>query len=180
MRPCDSVTGTRWTRCTPLSCLSSPYAAPPLHRDDGLLDAANIGGRLGHHLRLPPGTLGQAHVHAKQVAGKDPRLFPAGAGPHFENAVPVVVRIAGRELFFELDFQFRPLHLELLHLLRQLGIVPLRQQQRPLFQITLHAQQRREQFDRWLETRAAFAISRILRGSITTSGCPSCSLRLSY
>ena len=28
-RPCDSVTGTRWTRCTPPSNLSSAYGASP-------------------------------------------------------------------------------------------------------------------------------------------------------
>ena len=31
MRPCDSVVGTRCTRCTPLSYLSRPYTAfPPM------------------------------------------------------------------------------------------------------------------------------------------------------
>ena len=29
MRPCDSVTGTRWTRCTPPSNLSRAYGASP-------------------------------------------------------------------------------------------------------------------------------------------------------
>ena len=29
MRPCDSVTGTRCTRCTPASCFSSAYGARP-------------------------------------------------------------------------------------------------------------------------------------------------------
>ena len=28
-RPCDSVTGTRWTRCTPPSNFSSPNGARP-------------------------------------------------------------------------------------------------------------------------------------------------------
>ena len=28
-RPCDSVTGTRWTRCTPPSNFSSAYGASP-------------------------------------------------------------------------------------------------------------------------------------------------------
>ena len=29
MRPCDSVTGTRWTRCTPPSNFSRAYGASP-------------------------------------------------------------------------------------------------------------------------------------------------------
>ena len=50
MRPCDSVTGTRWTRCTPPSNFSRAYGASPgsrraacLHRDGHVLVAAEVG-----------------------------------------------------------------------------------------------------------------------------------------
>ena len=38
-RPCDSVTGTRWTRCTPPSNLSTPYGMVPGSPAPGALTA---------------------------------------------------------------------------------------------------------------------------------------------
>ena len=119
-RPCDSVTGTRCTRCTPPSNFSSAYGAWPgstvplrLHRGRHRLVAAEV--RLGRveDLHAPAAGLGVAGVHPEQVAGEQGRLLPAlarldleervlavgGVARHQEAAEPLAGHLAaGREL----------------------------------------------------------------------------------
>ena len=85
MRPPLSVTGTRWTRWTPLSNLSranTPWPAteattslkPPI--SDALAEISST---------RQPLRLGIALVHAEQVAGEQRRLVAAGAGADLEH-----------------------------------------------------------------------------------------------
>src|SRR5690606_4894000 len=50
-----------------------------------------------HHLDFPPLGIGEATIHAEEVAGEKGRLLAAGAGPDLEDDVLVVVGIAGEE-----------------------------------------------------------------------------------
>ena len=93
MRPCDSVSGTRCTRCVPDSNLSLRVRAAAFDARDDFLVAAVLAGAGGQHLELPALALGVARVHAEQVAGENRRLVAAGAGAHFEEDVGVVARI---------------------------------------------------------------------------------------
>ena len=126
--------------------LEQPVGAAALDRHDGFFDAADVAGGFGHHLRLPPGALGEAHIHAQQIAGEDAGLFPAGAGADFEDAVPVVVRVAGGQLFFEFRFQLFVPRAEALQFLGQLEVVPFGEQHGSFFEVAFDAQEVAEQF----------------------------------
>ena len=101
MRPCDSVTGTRWTRCTPPSNFSRAYGASPglgvplrLHRDRDVLKPPRSDSAAVEDLGLPAAALGVAQVHPQQVAGEQRRLLAALAGLDLEDHVLVVVGVA--------------------------------------------------------------------------------------
>ncbi len=85
MRPPLSVTGTRWTRWTPLSNLSLANTPAPGDVGDDFLEAADVRGI--HADRLdPPALLGRiALVHAEQVGGEQSRLVAPGPGADFEH-----------------------------------------------------------------------------------------------
>ena len=91
MRPWDSVTGTRCTRCTPASYLSRDQAPLPLTAGHDLLDPLQVGLALGEHLDLVAVLLGPAGVHAVGVAGEQGGLVAAGAGPDLDDHVLAVV-----------------------------------------------------------------------------------------
>ena len=101
MRPCDSVAGTRCTRCTPPSYFSraqtawSGLARP--HRDGHRLRAAEVGGLVVEHLGGPALPLGVAQVHPQQVAGEQRRLVAALAGLDLEDDVLAVVGVLGQQ-----------------------------------------------------------------------------------
>ena len=98
MRPCDSVAGTRCTRCTPPSYLSRLQAPWPLISKmtsrnplapDSLAESVSD---------LPAVALGVAGVHAEEVGREEGRLLAAGAGADLDDDVAVVVGILGQEL----------------------------------------------------------------------------------
>ena len=101
MRPWDSVTGTRWTRCTPPSYFSraqtpSPGCGVParLDRDGDVLVAAEVGLGGVEDLGPPAAPLGVPQVHPQQVAGEQGGLLAALAGLDLEDHVAVVVGVA--------------------------------------------------------------------------------------
>ena len=85
MRPPLSVTGTRWTRWTPLSNFSRANTPWPVTDGDDFLVAAELGGAGRDQLDPPALLFGIALVHAEQVAGEQRRLVAAGAGADFEH-----------------------------------------------------------------------------------------------
>ena len=93
IRPCDSVTGTRCTRCTPPSYFSRDQAprrgagVPRLDRDGRVLDAAEVGLGGVDDLGLPAVPLGVAQVHPQQVAGEQRGLLAALARLDLEDDV---------------------------------------------------------------------------------------------
>ena len=93
MRPCASVSGTRWTRWPPDSNLSLEYAPCAHDAQDHFLVAAELGRRFGDDLDLPAVALRVARVHAAEAAGEERRLVAAGAGADFEEDVALVVRV---------------------------------------------------------------------------------------
>ena len=104
MRPCDSVAGTRCTRCTPPSYFSRAQTPSPglgaaagLHRDRDVLVAAEVGLGRVEDLGLPAAALGVAQVHPQQVAGEQRRLLAALARLDLEDDVLVVVGVARHE-----------------------------------------------------------------------------------
>ncbi len=98
MRPPLSVTGTRWTRWTPLSNFSLANTPAPVDRGDRFLVAADLGGRGGDQLEAPALRFGVALVHAQQVAGEQSRLVAAGAGADLEHRGAFVGGIARQQL----------------------------------------------------------------------------------
>ncbi len=88
MRPCDSVAGTRCTRCTPpsyLRCAQTPCGGVgrvALDRELHVLDAAEVARGLLDDLGLPLLRLGVVQVHAQQVAGEERGL--CAALPHLD------------------------------------------------------------------------------------------------
>ena len=101
MRPCDSVAGTRCTRCTPPSYFSFAHTgvARPAgaHRDGRRLDAAQVGRLVVEHLGRPALPLGVAQVHPQQVAGEQRRLVAALARLDLEDDVLAVVGVLGQQ-----------------------------------------------------------------------------------
>ncbi len=97
MRPCDSVAGTRCTRCTPPSYFSRAQTAwsgrAGADRDGDRLHAAEIGRLVVEHLGRPALPLGVAQVHPQQVAGEQRRLLAALAGLDLEDDVLAVVGV---------------------------------------------------------------------------------------
>ena len=73
--------------------LQPAVGALALDADDDVLDAALVGFAERHQLDLPALPLGVARVAAIEIAGKQRRLFAAGAGADFEHHVALVVRI---------------------------------------------------------------------------------------
>ena len=67
-------------------------------RGDGFLVAADVGLRGVDQLELPAIFLGEALVHAQQVAGEQSRLVAAGAGADFEHRGAFVGAVLGQQL----------------------------------------------------------------------------------
>src|SRR5262249_679596 len=107
IRPWDSVTGTRWTRCTPPSYFppAPTPAAPPARRpgaggaprDGGGLVAAGAGGGGVEDLGLPALALGVPQVHAQQVGREQGRLLAPFPRLDLEQDVLAVVGVARRQ-----------------------------------------------------------------------------------
>ena len=88
MRPCDSVAGTRCTRCVPPSNLKTEYAPSPLIANVYLPSPMSSGSV------LKPAPLGVLGEHPVQVAGPQPGLLAAGAALDLDDHVLVVVGVA--------------------------------------------------------------------------------------
>ena len=111
IRPCDSVTGTRCTRCTPPSNFSRAHTpsadgAGRLDGNRGVLVAAEVGLVGRQHLGLPAATLGVPQVHPQQVAGEQRGFLAALPRLDLDHHVLAVVRVARGEQFTQFGLQF--------------------------------------------------------------------------
>ena len=87
------------------------------HGGDDLLETApfRLGGRDSLH---PPAVcFRKTGIHAEQVAGKQGRFIPAGAGANLENDPLVVIGVLGQEQQLDIGFQLVLLGFETLQLL---------------------------------------------------------------
>ena len=83
-------------------------------RKHRFLQAAEGAVREREDLDLPAAALGEAHVHAEQICGKQRRLVAAGAGPDLDDRVAVIKGVRRREELGELgreavDVRTKPL-----------------------------------------------------------------------
>ena len=92
MRPPDSVTGMRCTRCVPLSYFSLLY-----HEKRDFLKSADLRLVAAEDLRPPSLPLGIARVHAEETCGKERRFLAADAAANLDDDVLVVVRVTRQE-----------------------------------------------------------------------------------
>ena len=97
-RPLASVTGTRWTRCTPASCSSRVQASSPLHQVGRLVEAALLG------LRAPrrPRTSSRAgRRSARYISARSRReevgLLAALGAADLEDDVAALVGVARQQ-----------------------------------------------------------------------------------
>jgi hypothetical protein len=97
MRPPLSVTGTRWTRWTPLSNFSLANTPLPSTEAIDFLEAARSEAEAEISSTRQPCDLGIALVHAEQVAREQRRLVAAGAGADFEHRRALVGRVARQQ-----------------------------------------------------------------------------------
>ena len=95
MRPCDSVTGTRWTRCTPPSNFSSAVRrlaglgrALGLDRDGDVTCSRRGRTRWRRAPRSSSRGARRSEVHPQQVAGEQRRLLAALARLDLEDRRP--------------------------------------------------------------------------------------------
>ncbi len=102
IRPWVSVAGTRWTRCTPDSRRSSPYASGAAHGDDRFLDAAEGAVAQRHRLPAEAVALGKALIHAVEVGGEQRGLVAAGTGADLHDGVAVVMGVARDQQLLQL------------------------------------------------------------------------------
>ena len=117
MRPAASVSGTRWTRWTPLSYFRREYAPRALDDEADFLDAAQL--RVVHvrDLALPAAGLGVHGVHAVEAAREQRGFLPADAGADLNDDVFPVVRVTGEHQEFYLLLQLLKAGLSSLQLL---------------------------------------------------------------
>ena len=92
-RPCDSVTGTRCTRCGPPSFLRRLPGVCTFDDEDDLVEPTVIGIGPREHPDLPAVLLGVAAVHVEEVAGEEVRLLAAFGAADLHDHVAPVVRI---------------------------------------------------------------------------------------
>ncbi len=90
MRPCVSVSGTRCTRCTPLSNLSLAKTPRPLISGHDLLVPAGGALAFGQDLDPPSLEFGVAGIHAEQIPGEKRRLVATGPRTDLEDRALLV------------------------------------------------------------------------------------------
>ena len=81
--------------------------APPVHRDDGLFHAAQLGLVEVEHFPLPAPALDVHAVHPHQAVGKQGRFLAAGSAAQLQNHAFFVICILGQQQNFEIIFQLR-------------------------------------------------------------------------
>ena len=102
IRPCDSVSGTRWTRCVPPSYLKTENAPWPFTAKTTSLNAARLVLARRERLRLEAAALRVAGEHPVEVARPERRLVAADALPDLDDHVLLVRRILLDERELEL------------------------------------------------------------------------------
>ena len=102
MRPCDSVTGTRCTRCGPPSCFMRVHTPSPFSRKVTSLKPPRSDGLEPEHLELPAHAGGVGPVHLEQVAGEEVGLLAALGAADLDDDVVAVVGVAGQQQQLEL------------------------------------------------------------------------------
>ena len=120
MRPCDSVCGTRWTRCVPPSNLNTEYA-PSGGRD--LISNVYLPSPISSASVLKPQPLGVAGQHPVQVPGPQPGLLAAGAALDFDDHALLVVGVALDHRQTDLLLQLLDPPARLLELLAHAGVL---------------------------------------------------------
>ena len=85
IRPCASVSGTRWTRWTPLSNWRWRKAPSPATLNETSRKPPSSVGLEVEHLELPAHLLGEPPVHLVEVAGEQGGLVAAGARPDLDD-----------------------------------------------------------------------------------------------
>ena len=93
MRPWFSVSGTRWTRCTPDFELHAGENALAGYARHDFLVAARIGVARRKNLDFPPLHVGIALIHAEKIGREQRRLLAACPCPNLDNRAFVVRRI---------------------------------------------------------------------------------------
>ena len=97
MRPPDSVSGTRWTRCTPLSNFSRAKTPRPRSgRRPRAMPPSSVACSSTTSKRQPL-RVGIALVHAQEIGGEERRLLAAGAGPDLEDRRPRIGGVLGQK-----------------------------------------------------------------------------------
>src|SRR5215469_5192863 len=70
---------------------------------DDLAIATVLARALAEHLRAEAPGFGIARLHAVEIAGEDRGLVAAGSGPHLEEDVALIARIAGQQQLAQLE-----------------------------------------------------------------------------
>ena len=104
-RPCDSVTGTRWTRCGPASNFMRDHTPVAGHPEHDLGEATQLGRRGRHHLERPAPAGGERPVHLEQVAGEQVRLLASLGPADLDDDVALVIGVAWEEQDLDLLVQ---------------------------------------------------------------------------
>ncbi len=104
-RPWDSVTGTRWTRCGPPSCLSLVHTAVALDQEGDLAEAAQVRRAGAQHLEAPSLSRGVGAVHLEEVAGEQVGLLAALGAADLDDDVLAVVGVGGEQQQLDLGVE---------------------------------------------------------------------------
>ena len=94
MRPPLSVSGTRWTRWTPLSNFSLPNTPSARDIGDDFLEPADLAGRHADRLHPPALLACELLVHAIEVAREQRCLVTARARADFQHGGPRIGGVA--------------------------------------------------------------------------------------
>jgi hypothetical protein len=122
IRPCDSVSGTRWTRWVPASHLKTGVRAVALDSEDDLLEAARL---VAARLELLDGeaaALGIARQHPEEVCRPERGLVAADALADLDDHVLPVGRVVLDERELQLLLERVLALLELGHELPQVAV----------------------------------------------------------
>ena len=97
IRPWDSVTGTRWTRCGPALVLEAEPGVVALDQEGDLVEPVALRRAGGQHLDLPALGRRVAGVHVVEVLGEEVGLLAALGPPDLHDHVAAGVGVAGHQ-----------------------------------------------------------------------------------
>ena len=97
MRPPASVSGTRCTRCTPLSKRSRPNTPAPVTLATASFTPPRPVSEMLSSSNRQPARASVTLIHAQQIAGEQRGFFAARAGAHFQDGGRAFVLVLRRE-----------------------------------------------------------------------------------